>query len=106
MRKPLFIYPQSQYKSLLVSYTSSAVDVVQLLLRCNNRPDHPQMFTLHETCSDPYHDRPLDDNEKPLELQASWPKDERQKYSLVLRRNLTQGLLEKRVSFSSDHEFP
>ncbi|KAF2362015.1 Ras-associating (RA) domain [Trinorchestia longiramus] len=88
--------PGSQYKSLLVSYTSSAAEVVRLLLNCNNRPDDCRLFTLHESCAEPYHDRPLDSEESPLQIQASWPKERRDKYSFVLRRSLTQGLIEKR----------
>ncbi|KAA0194505.1 hypothetical protein HAZT_HAZT005105, partial [Hyalella azteca] len=88
--------PGSHYKSLLVSYTSSAVEVVRLLLQCNNRTDDPRLFTLHESCSEPYHDRPLDSDDRPLQIQASWPKEKRDKYSFVLRRSLTQGLIEKR----------
>ncbi|KAF2343757.1 Ras-associating (RA) domain [Trinorchestia longiramus] len=52
------------------------------------------MFTLHEVCSNPYNDRLLRDDDKPLYVQNSWPKNDKQKYSLVLRRHLTQGLIE------------
>ncbi|XP_018016787.1 serine-rich adhesin for platelets [Hyalella azteca] len=86
--------PGSQYKSVLVSYTSSVVEVIQLLLRCNNRTDDWRMFTLHEVCGNPYNDRLLNDEDRPLYVQNSWPKSEKQKYSLVLRRHLTQGLME------------
>lgn len=91
-------YLQSQYKSFLVSYTSTVVEVIQLLLRCNNRTDDWRMFTLHELCSEPYGDRLLNDHDKPLHVQNSWPKNDKQKYCLVLRRHLTQGLIESRVS--------
>lgn len=57
------------------------------------------MFTLHEVCSAPYADRPLRDDDRPLYVQNSWPKDKKEKYSLVLRRLITQGLVEGRVSY-------
>ena len=61
---------QSQYKSLLGSHISSAVDIVTLVIRCNCRADDPQLFTLHELCSEPYSDRPLRPDEKPLSVQV------------------------------------
>uniref|UniRef100_A0A2P2I8B1 Serine-rich adhesin for platelets-like n=1 Tax=Hirondellea gigas TaxID=1518452 RepID=A0A2P2I8B1_9CRUS len=88
--------PGSQYKSFLVSYTSTVVEVIRLLLRCNNRNDDWRIFTLHEVCSEPYSDRLLQDDDKPLDVQNSWAKNDKQNYSLVLRRHLTQGLIENR----------
>jgi len=79
--------PGSRYKSVLVSYSSSAVDVIKLLLRCNNRSDDWRMFTLHEQQETPFKERLLNDDEKPLYVQNSWPRHEKQNYSLVLRRH-------------------
>ncbi|KAK7080408.1 hypothetical protein SK128_020469 [Halocaridina rubra] len=110
------LMPGSQYKSLLVSYRTTAEELVQLLLYCYNRNESPRHYAVHEVNKCPYSDRPLRHDEYPLLVQSEWPRPDRQNYSFVLRRNVNYALsLKARISWrrsldqsstdtESDHE--
>ena len=76
--------------------------MIALLLRCNNRPDDPALFALHVTCAAPYSDRPLKGEEPPLRVQQGCTGAERGRWTFVLRRSVTQGVVERRVSAEAE----
>ncbi|XP_064110963.1 polycomb protein Pcl-like [Macrobrachium nipponense] len=90
----------SQYKSLLVSYRTTAEELVQLLLNCYGNKENPMHYSVHEVNKNPYTDRPLRPDECPLSVQSEWPRATRQNYAFVLRRNVSYALsLKSRVSW-------
>ncbi|XP_066956500.1 uncharacterized protein [Macrobrachium rosenbergii] len=90
----------SQYKSLLVSYRTTAEELVQLLLNCYGNKENPMHYSVHEVNKNPYTDRPLRPDECPLSVQSEWPRANRQNYAFVLRRNVSYALsLKSRVSW-------
>ncbi|KAK7073738.1 hypothetical protein SK128_011523 [Halocaridina rubra] len=94
------LMPGSQYKSLLVSYRTTAEELVQLLLNCYSNKENPNHYAVHEVNKNPYTDRPLRPDECPLSVQSEWPRASRQNYSFVLRRNVAYALsLKSRVSW-------
>ncbi|KAK8720307.1 hypothetical protein OTU49_013421, partial [Cherax quadricarinatus] len=94
------LMPGSQYKSLLVSYRTTAEQLVQLLLNCYSNKENPQHYILHEVNKNPYSDRPLRCDECPLVIQSDWPRASRANLSFVLRRNISYALsLKSRVSW-------
>ena len=83
----------------MVSYRTTSEDLVQLLLNCYNSKESPKHFTLHEVCKNPYSDSPINPEQYPLTIQGDWPKNKKNEYSFVLRRNLNYALsLKSRVS--------
>ncbi|XP_050706500.1 uncharacterized protein LOC126991895 [Eriocheir sinensis] len=103
------LMPGSQYKSLLVSYRTTAEELVQLMLNCYNSKESPARYAVHEVCEKPYSDRPLRRDEYPLLVQSEWPRALRPRLSLVLRRTAAYGIgLQPRTSWRhslghSDH---
>ncbi|XP_050702189.1 uncharacterized protein LOC126988219 [Eriocheir sinensis] len=103
------LMPGSQYKSLLVSYRTTAEELVQLMLNCYNSKESPARYAVHEVCEKPYSDRPLRRDEYPLLVQSEWPRALRPRLSLVLRRTAAYGIgLQPRTSWrhslgQSDH---
>ncbi|XP_068215003.1 uncharacterized protein [Palaemon carinicauda] len=90
----------SQYKSLLVSFRTTAEELVQLLLNCYGNKENPMHYSVHEVNKNPYTDRPLRLDECPLSVQSDWPRATRQNYAFVLRRNVSYALsLKSRVSW-------
>ncbi|XP_071534794.1 uncharacterized protein [Panulirus ornatus] len=90
----------SQYKSLLVSYRTTAEELVQLLLNCYSNKDNPKHYTVHEVNKNPYSDRPLQPDECPLLVQSEWPRAARANMAFVLRRNVNYALsLKSRLSW-------
>ncbi|XP_042861634.1 uncharacterized protein LOC122246902 [Penaeus japonicus] len=86
------LMPGSQYKSLLVSYRTTAEELVQLLLNCYNSKEPPTNYEVHEVNKNPYSDRPLQPDEFPLLVQSEWPKAARHNYAFVLRRNVSRNV--------------
>ncbi|XP_064110954.1 uncharacterized protein LOC135218516 [Macrobrachium nipponense] len=100
------LMPGSQYKSLLVSYRTTSEELVQLLLNCYNSKESPRHYAVHEVVKCPYSDRQLRYDDYPLLIQSEWPRNARQNYSFVLRRNANYALsLKSRISWrrSLDH---
>ncbi|XP_027218542.2 uncharacterized protein [Penaeus vannamei] len=94
------LMPGSQYKSLLVSYRTTAEELVQLLLNCYSSKENPKNYAVHEVNKNPYTDRPLEADEFPLLVQSEWPRASRHNYAFVLRRNVSYTLsLKSRVSW-------
>lgn len=90
---------QSQYKSLMVSYNTTANELIQLLLNCYNLNEDPRHYCIHEVCRSSSVDRRVDPNQRPVLLQALWPKEARSLWSFVLRRNVNYALnMKSRVS--------
>lgn len=83
---------QSQYKSLLVSYRTTAEELVQLLLNCYSSKENPKNYAVHEVNKNPYSDRLLDPDEFPLLAQSEWPRASRHNYAFVLRRNMSRNV--------------
>ncbi|XP_071534792.1 uncharacterized protein [Panulirus ornatus] len=112
------LMPGSQYKSLLVSYRTTAEELVQLLLNCYSNKDNPKHYAVHEINKNPYRDRPLRPDECPLLVQSEWPRAARPNMAFVLRRNVNYALsLKSRISWrhsldqsstdtDSEHEDP
>ncbi|KAG7174086.1 Afadin-like 2, partial [Homarus americanus] len=86
------LMPGSQYKSLLVSYRTTAEELVQLLLNCYSNKENPKHYTVHEVNKSPYSDRPLRPDECPLLVESEWPRAARANLALVLRRNVSYAL--------------
>ena len=76
----------------MVSYHTTSLDLVQLLLNCYTNKEDPSHFNLHEVCKHPYTDRPLNPRECPLVVQSEWPKLNKKNFHFVLRRNLAYAL--------------
>lgn len=94
------LMPGSQYKSLLVSYRTTAEELVQLLLNCYSSQESPRHYAVHEVNKCPYSDRPLRPDEYPLLVQSEWPRPARLNYAFVLRRNANYALsLKSRISW-------
>ncbi|XP_047481210.1 uncharacterized protein LOC125033600 [Penaeus chinensis] len=94
------LMPGSQYKSLLVSYRTTAEELVQLLLNCYSSKENPKNYAVHEVNKNPYSDRPLEPEEFPLLVQSEWPRASRHNCAFVLRRNVSYSLsLKSRVSW-------
>ncbi|XP_063589548.1 uncharacterized protein LOC134766558 [Penaeus indicus] len=86
------LMPGSQYKSLLVSYRTTAEELVQLLLNCYSSKENPNNYAVHEVNKNPYSDRPLEPDEFPLLVQSEWPRASRHNYAFVLRRNMSRNV--------------
>lgn len=86
------LMPGSQYKSLLVSYRTTAEELVQLLLNCYSSKENPKNYAVHEVNKNPYSDRPLEADEFPLLVQSEWPRASRHNYAFVLRRNMSRNV--------------
>ncbi|ROT72306.1 hypothetical protein C7M84_009305 [Penaeus vannamei] len=86
------LMPGSQYKSLLVSYRTTAEELVQLLLNCYSSKENPKNYAVHEVNKNPYSDRLLDPDEFPLLAQSEWPRASRHNYAFVLRRNMSRNV--------------
>ncbi|XP_045597170.2 uncharacterized protein [Procambarus clarkii] len=94
------LMPGSQYKSLLVSYRTTAEELVQLLLNCYNNKENHNHYIVHEVNNSPYSDRPLRPEECPLLVQSEWPRAARANMAFVLRRNVAYALsLKSRLSW-------
>ncbi|RXG59928.1 hypothetical protein Avbf_17726 [Armadillidium vulgare] len=75
----------SQYKSLMVSYSTTAAEVVKLVLNCYKSKDEAKYYCLHEMCKGTDIDRRVEADEFPIQVQASWPKDNKTSWAFVLR---------------------
>ena len=82
------LMPESKYKCLLISETTTVSEVINILFHCYGLEKsgiNPDQYNLYEQCLQQGYERKLQPEDQPVLVQTLWPSPSQ--YSFVLREN-------------------